>query len=94
MCFEQSHHKWLLETHVASRYEGAVPLQNLCHGLASSAWFLTTTEDTNLWHKSVTHDRISTRHRAAQTKQSGPEHLRIRDCFFRFFDEFSIAILI
>ena len=27
-------------------------------------------------------------------KQSGPEHLRIRDCLFRFFDEFSIAILI
>ena len=25
MCFEQLHHKWLLETHVASRYEGAVP---------------------------------------------------------------------
>ena len=23
MCFEQSHHKWILETHVASRY-GAV----------------------------------------------------------------------
>ena len=21
MCFEQPHHKWLLETHVASRYE-------------------------------------------------------------------------
>lgn len=37
MCFEQPHHKWILETHVASRYEGAVPLQNLCHGLASSA---------------------------------------------------------
>ncbi len=38
MCFEQPRHKWLLETHVAFRYEGAVPPpQNLCHGLASSA---------------------------------------------------------
>ena len=26
MCFEQPHHKWLLETHVASRYGVAVTL--------------------------------------------------------------------
>ena len=24
MCFEQSHHEWLLETHVAFCYDGAV----------------------------------------------------------------------
>jgi len=38
MCFEQSHHKWILETHVASRY-GAVTRAEIvpwfsvfCHG--------------------------------------------------------------
>ena len=37
MCFEQPHHKWLLETHVAFRYEGAVPPpQKLDHRLVSS----------------------------------------------------------
>ena len=36
MCFEQPHHKWLLETHVASRY-GAVTRAEFCHGLVSSA---------------------------------------------------------
>ncbi len=53
MCFEQPHHKWLLETHVASRY-GAVTRAEI------APWFLATTKDTNLWHKSGTHDRIST----------------------------------
>ena len=38
MCFEQPRDKWLFETHVASRYEGAMtPSRNLCHRLASSA---------------------------------------------------------
>ena len=52
MCFEQPHHKWLLETHVASRY-GAVTRAEFV------PWFLTTTKDTNLWHKSLTGYRIS-----------------------------------
>jgi len=79
MCFEKPLKKWLLETHVAFRYEGAVPPpQKLDHRLAFSAMVLTTTKDTNLWHKSVTHDRISTRHRAVQTKQSGSGRTRIR----------------
>ena len=50
MCFEQPHHKWLLETHVAFRYWGAVTLTEFV------PWLLTTTKDANLWHKSVTHD--------------------------------------
>ena len=36
MCFEKPPLSWLLETHVAFRY-GAVTVQNLCHGLVSSA---------------------------------------------------------
>ena len=39
MCFEQSHHTWLLEAYVASRYLGVTVTcaENLGHGLASSA---------------------------------------------------------
>ena len=38
MCFEKPLKKWLLETHVAFRYEGAVPPpQKLDHRLVSSA---------------------------------------------------------
>ena len=31
----------------------------IVHGLASSTMVLTTTKDTNLWHKSPAHDQIS-----------------------------------
>ena len=37
MCFEKPQQSWLLETHVAFLYEGAVPPpQKLDHGLVSS----------------------------------------------------------
>ena len=36
MCFEKPPLSWLLETHVAFLYEGAVPPQKLDHGLVSS----------------------------------------------------------
>ena len=61
MCFEQPRHKWLFETHVASRDEGGScnSLQNLCHDLVSSSMAFNYDKGTNLWHKSVTYDRIS-----------------------------------
>ena len=40
MCFEKPLLSWLLETHVASRYEGAVPPQKLDHRLVSSGMVL------------------------------------------------------
>ena len=36
-------------------------------------WLLTTTKDTNLWHKTVTHDRISTRTEHPKQNRAAPD---------------------